>query len=476
MMRTRILTAALMLSTGAVGLAQSPAEPLLGDLQAKQPAVRRQAAAALGALADRAAVPALVAALADPDASVRREAARSLANLKDDRAVAGLVKLLSDADANARFYAAYALGEIKDPRAAEPLLRALSDPQWNVRDQAAWALRELHRPELVPQLAATLQAPDADFPAVMWLLRQLGPECTLDAVAGLLAASDAPTRLRALRTLADLKDPGRMPLLRAALDDRDAAVRLAAVRALAAAGDEEARPALAHRAAIEPDATVQAALQQALAQLSPDKHLVAWWSFDDGYPQVAKDVTGHGTDGEIRGGTPVAGRVGKALQFSGGQFIEFGQPKNLPIIDQPFTVMAWVRTAAANGVVIARGGAFCGFSLYVKDGAARFGIHRQQDGPTYIAAGSEQVIGDWVHLAGVVQPDRIELYVNGRLAATAKTDGLFPSNCGQGMEIGFDVANSPAEITDAFDGIIDEVKFFHAALSEQDMAAVKEQR
>lgn len=475
-MRTWFLASVLVLLAATDGMPQSPAEPLLGDLQAEVPAVRRQAAAALGRLADRAAVPALVAALADPDASVRREAASSLANLKDERAVAGLIKLLADGDANVRFYAAYALGEIKDPRAAGALVRALGDPQWNVRDQAAWALRELHPPDLAPQLVAALQSPDADFPAVMWLLRSVDPEHVLDAVAGLLTAADTRTRLQAVRTLADSKDPGRLPPLLTALDDREPAVRLAAVRALVAAGDEAARPALERRSAVEQDASVHTALQEAIIHLSPRRHLVAWWSFDDGNTRVAKDVTGNGIDGEIRGGTPVPGRIGKALQFSGGQFIEFGQPKNLPIIDQPFTVTAWARTEAAKGVVLARGGAFCGFSLYVKDGAARFGIHRAQTGPTFIAAGSERVTGDWVHLAGVVHPERIELYVNARLAATAQTDGLFPSNCGQGLEIGFDVGNSPAEITDAFDGIIDEVKFFHAALSEQDIAAVKEQR
>jgi HEAT repeat protein len=476
MIRIRIPTNLLILFGAVICLAESPVEPLLGDLRSDIPAVRRQAAAALGRLADRAAVPSLVAALDDPEASVRREAAKSLGDLKDERSVPGLIKSLADRDANVRFYAAYALGEIKDPQAAEALVRALGDPQWNVRDQAAWALRELRQPQIAPRLVAALQSPQADFTAVMWLLRQLGPEHALDAAVGLLTAPDVRTRLRALQTLAEFKESGRIPPLLTALHDHDAAVRLAAIRMLTEAGDERARQPLERQATVEQDAAVQAALQEAIAQLSPRKHLVAWWSFDDGNTRVAKDVTGNGNDGEIRGCTPVAGRVGTALQFADGRFVELGQPKNLPIADQPFTVMAWAKTDAARGVVVARGGAFCGFSLYVKDGVAKFGIRRVQDGPTYIAAGKEPVVGDWVHLAGVLHPDRIEVYVNARLAGTAKTDGLIPGNCGQGMEIGFDVANSPAEITDAFDGVIDEVKFFHAALSEQDIAAVVEQR
>ncbi|MFC1597537.1 LamG domain-containing protein, partial [Planctomycetota bacterium] len=145
-------------------------------------------------------------------------------------------------------------------------------------------------------------------------------------------------------------------------------------------------------------------------------------------------------------------------------------PAGLPIGNRPLTIMAWVKSEADSGVVVARGGAYCGFSLYVKDRLPKFGIHREQEGPGYIVAGRENVVGSWVHLAGVVKIDRIELYVNGKLAATAKTPGYIPGNCGQGMEIGFDVSNSPAEITDAFQGVIDEVKVYHAALSEEEIA------
>jgi hypothetical protein len=132
--------------------------------------------------------------------------------------------------------------------------------------------------------------------------------------------------------------------------------------------------------------------------------------------------------------------------------------------------MAWVKPDADRGVVVARGGAFCGYSLYLLDGVAKFGIHREQAGPIDIAAGREPVGRDWVHLAGVIQSDGIELYVNGRLAARTKTDGFIPGNAGQGMEIGGDLGNSPVEITDSFNGIIDEVKVFLTALSEEEIA------
>jgi len=40
------------------------------------------------------------------------------------------------------------------------------------------------------------------------------------------------------------------------------------------------------------------------------------------------------------------------------------------------------------------------------------------------------------------------------------------------MEIGFDAGNSPAELTTHFRGIIDEVQFFDAALSAEELKEV----
>jgi hypothetical protein len=133
------------------------------------------------------------------------------------------------------------------------------------------------------------------------------------------------------------------------------------------------------------------------------------------------------------------------------------------------TVMAWAKPERPDGVIVARGGAFCGYSLYIMNGRPKFGIHREQNGPAYIAAGPAPVAGEWVHLAGVIRKNRVELYVNGTQAAAAPIPGFLPSDCGQGMEIGFDAGNSPAEICDHFQGLIDEVKVYGAALTAEEI-------
>lgn len=462
----------LSVFASALGAGTCPAQPgvetCIRDLRSTDTGVRQHAASRLGRLADRTAVPALIGALGDSQAGVRREAAKALGLVADTRAVAALLKALSDPDTNVRFYAAHALGEIRAPEAAEALIRALGDPQWCVRSQAAWALREVPQPETARLLASALKAEDADLAQVVWILRR--SQGTAEHVAGLLKAPDADTRKRAVLALRELKDANAVDPLTAALADDSVAVRRAAVEALLELGDRRASGPLGELARREKDASVRKAAEDAALRLSRHADLVAHWSFDDRSTTIARDVTGRGNDGEIRRCTPAEGKVGYALRFSEGCYVELGKPAGLPIAEMPLTVTAWAKSQKPNGVVVARGGAFCGFSLYVKDGVARFGIHREQDGPGYVAAGREKVTGTWAHLAGVVRNDRIELHVNGRLAATARTPGYIPGNCGQGMEIGYDVGNSPAEIIDNFDGLIDEVKVYRAALSNEEIA------
>ena len=464
--------ASILICAWAPGLclARPAAEEHVRDLRSGAPCVRENAAISLGRIRDRASVPALAEALGDKESRVRLEAAKALGFIKDPRAVPALLKALGDGDRNVRFYAAYALGEIGDPKAAAALLQALGDPAWCVRDQAAWALRGLGDPKLAGPLAAALKEESADVAHIMWLLRHLGGKQAVGPLATLLRDPDARVRKRAVRALGELGDKGAVEPLIAALVDKSSEVRRLAVEALVALGDERAEEPLKALAARETDPSVRAAARKATLAMLLRGDLAAWWSFDDRDTRVAKDMTGRGTDGEIKGCTVVKGKVGHALRFGEGRYVELGKPAALSIAQRPFTVMAWAKTDAKQGVVVARGGAFCGYSLYIKDGVAKFGIHREQDGPAHIAAGTEQVAGAWVHLAGVVKEKRIEVYVNGKLAGAAKTPGYIPGNCGQGMEIGFDAANSPAEITDAFEGIIDEVKVFDAALSQAEIA------
>jgi HEAT repeat protein len=174
-------------------------------------------AAAIEAM--RAAVPALSAALSDPDPSVRANAAASLAETgqRAARAVAQLGVVLSrDPDGKCRLQAALALGEVGPAaKTAVPILveRLGKDELELVRSCSGAALGKIHSdPEVVvPALIdAFLREPHADTRGTMMMsLAQFGPEAKR-AVPILQAAAKDPqnqsnqTRMEQIKRALDL--------------------------------------------------------------------------------------------------------------------------------------------------------------------------------------------------------------------------------------------------------------------------------
>jgi len=107
-----------------------------------KPGVRRSAAAALGQIGDRDAVPLVIQALQDKNGLVRRAATDALGNLKDRRAVAALCQALDGENWFVVRGAADALAKIGDARAIGPLLDVLKDDRSEVRQQIIKALQQ----------------------------------------------------------------------------------------------------------------------------------------------------------------------------------------------------------------------------------------------------------------------------------------------------------------------------------------------
>lgn len=127
-------------ASALVSIGSRAFEPVLGTLKSALWVARRNAAWAMGALADRRAVEALIAALNDSEAAVREQVAWALGALSDRAAAPALIERLKDSDDRVRRQAAWALGAIADARAVEGLIGALGDKSAEVRKQAAWAL------------------------------------------------------------------------------------------------------------------------------------------------------------------------------------------------------------------------------------------------------------------------------------------------------------------------------------------------
>lgn len=249
---------------GALGHDAVDAAPALARvLMDVEPAARAAAVLALAAVGLEAekVLPLLARALGDPDLSVRRPAAAALLAMGPEaRDAAGtVVGALRDADADVRATAAALLARLaplpeKEAAAAETSLAlAAKDENEKARQAALAALGGIASPD-GPGLAALRTAlagtNEGDSLLAASSLAKLGPRGRAAASAIETAFREGTPRLRAASAEAlvrVLDDPGKtVPLLVAALKDKETDVRRAAASSLgqvgAAAG--EAVPAL----------------------------------------------------------------------------------------------------------------------------------------------------------------------------------------------------------------------------------------
>ncbi|GAB3636517.1 peptidylprolyl isomerase [Hymenobacter arcticus] len=224
---------------------------LLPFLTNKNALYRAAAAEALASVQDKKAVPALLPLLHDARPAVRRAAAYALGQTGDSTAVPALTQRLAQPEANAPArYATYeALGRCVTKQSINTLWKVkLPVPDSAAAPGQAWALyraslRGLATPEVVRHAVTLLAQPGAPLlartGASAALTRMRGQDSTLAQVAlpalVRLLASDPNyfVRENCASALGRVARPAALAaLLKAASQDADYRVRIAAVRAL----------------------------------------------------------------------------------------------------------------------------------------------------------------------------------------------------------------------------------------------------
>ncbi len=149
-----------------------------------------------------------------------------------------------------------------------------------------------------------------------------------------------------------------------------------------------------------------------------------------------------------------------------------GNSESLNPAGKCLAVEAWVRAAKADGVILARGGGAHGYVLFLTGGRPRFAVRVNRK--LHAVAAREEVVGKWTHLAGVLTAEKkLQIYVNGELAGSAKAGGFIAQDPKEAMEIGSDdgssVGDDPQPV--GLTGIVDEVKIYHGRVLPDEVKA-----
>lgn len=226
-------------------IAQKNVKAITERLTDSLPAVRGDAAEALGQLKDASAAARLKALLADPDATVRRSAAIALASLGNEDLAKEFVKGLIDSSAKVVAGAAAALGLAGYKPAVPYLLKAYRTEHPRVAAAIATALGQLGDRQAVPWLVTAMKTGIAPVEAAV-ALGELADSSATRPLADALAHEFPALRAAAARSLGRLARAGQVDFvvkdqavasLHKLTKDRDERVRFCAALALAGFGD-----------------------------------------------------------------------------------------------------------------------------------------------------------------------------------------------------------------------------------------------
>ncbi len=226
-----------------------------------------------------------------------------------------------------------------------------------------------------------------------------------------------------------------------------------------------------------------------LGQINPDD-IAAVWLFDEGSGDKLIDSEGQGIDGTIEGATWVDGLNGKALQFDGvDDVVNVPDSTHIntggPYTDR--TVMALfnckdVSITDHKQTIFEEGGRTRGAVIYVHGGNLYVAAWNRAEYNWDGAWPSVPIESNkWYYVAFVirdggsgVEPDKFEMWLNGRLIA--KEPGGQLHGHSNDNAIGATIENVVFHDDDGsgngnyFGGIIDEVRIYNAALSADDMS------
>ena len=185
------------------------------------------------------------------------------------------------------------------------------------------------------------------------------------------------------------------------------------------------------------------------------------WFFDEGKGETAKDASINGNDGEIVDAKWVAGKFGQALKFEGGAHVAVG---DFADYTDKVSIIALIKTPAApawSDIIVGP----CGDVIFTLQNH-KLNFAGQCAQPIPHDTWSTTLLNDdeWHCLAGTYDGKTVKVYVDGKLEASNAAAGAFKT--------GPKYIGSRDDKQEAFTGLIDEIAFFNAVLSDNDMKVI----
>ncbi|HPT66162.1 MAG TPA: DUF2341 domain-containing protein, partial [Candidatus Woesebacteria bacterium] len=206
--------------------------------------------------------------------------------------------------------------------------------------------------------------------------------------------------------------------------------------------------------------------------------LIAYYKFDEGsgnkfYDSITNYVAGASSSTAPTWQNSNQCYKNKCLSFNDNSGISLGNGSNLDFSTGDFTISVWINqtSSANNKKIIFKGNPFCdtcigGYTLFTHAGVPHFDVNlTTASGDTFSTYNSSLTINDgkWHFVAGQRSGDKIKLFVDGKfISNTSLSTGATIVDNSSFFYIS---GNSPY----SYDGLIDEVKIYNSALTDDEV-------
>jgi hypothetical protein len=202
--------------------------------------------------------------------------------------------------------------------------------------------------------------------------------------------------------------------------------------------------------------------------------LIAWWKLDNGSGNIAVDSSGNDHNGTLLGDTSwVDGIDGAALAFDGdGDYVDIGKDQSFDITNQ-ITISAWIKVNAFDRewqTIVAKGDRAWRLQRNWGESTLEFacsGLVVPGSDWGQIYGNTDVNDGHWHHVAGVYDQEKLYLYIDGNLDASAEAPGTIRVN-DEPVYIG-----ENSQMPNRFwNGLIDDVRIYSYALSTEEISEI----
>jgi len=198
--------------------------------------------------------------------------------------------------------------------------------------------------------------------------------------------------------------------------------------------------------------------------------LIAYWDFDEGFGEVAKDKSGNENNGKTNGAKWVKVKGGFALKFNGDDNVNCGNNSNLSFNERAFSIELCVKPSSLKkeASVITKGIGAEEYTIRVGGVYLDRAIMFLGGWDNYRYSGKKAIRkGCWTHIVYVKSGTNLDCYIDGKFSNGSVTTIPSSVSGSKSLQIGGGCGR--------FKGIIDEVKVYNRALTAEEVIASYEQ-